>query len=257
LARARPVCPHCPLPRLGELAFHSPALLGGQAEKKGLSCGSCHKNGRGNPDFQFEAVSGPPGTADVTSGLFSKVRADNTFNPLPIPDLARPEGADQVDRYDRTALAAFVKGQIEEEFNGDPTPEPVFDALLTYLEHIDGEASGCDLSAYQPQAWQSDWADAQMAALQARKAQPGALKAYYTRTARISLRRLHDRYATPEQADIRANLVQISRALEANDSWPTAAETDDLSDMLEAAAPLSLYSPERLSGALLGETADF
>ena len=125
--------------QLGRLAFNSPALLGGQAEKKGLSCGSCHQNGRGNPGFQFEAISGAPGTADVTSGLFSIVRADNTFNPVSIPDLALPDGRDQVDRTNRKALARFVRGQIEEEFSGDPSPEPVFEALLTYLTHIDGD----------------------------------------------------------------------------------------------------------------------
>jgi hypothetical protein len=49
---------------LGKLAFESPALLGGAAARMGLSCSSCHLNGRGNPDFFIEGVSDKPGTAD-------------------------------------------------------------------------------------------------------------------------------------------------------------------------------------------------
>ena len=237
--------------RLGELAFNSPALLGGQAEKKGLSCGSCHQNGRGNESFHFEAVSGLPGTADVTSGLFSKVRADNTFNPLPIPDLAAADGSDQVDRTDRTALAIFVRGQIEEEFSGDPPPQPVFAALLTYLAYIDGQASGCDLTAREPRTWQQDWADAHLAAEQAGKSDNAAGKAFYTRTARIALRRIYERYGAPEHANIRAELIAISRDLAAGQGWP--GHTDELTARLENTAKTSLYTPDTLSNALASQ----
>ena len=50
---------------LGRLAFQSPALLGGQAARKGLSCESCHNSARGNPYFFIENISSSPGTADV------------------------------------------------------------------------------------------------------------------------------------------------------------------------------------------------
>jgi len=238
---------------LGALAFNSPALLGGQAEKKNLSCGSCHQNGRGNPYFQFEAVSGPPGTADVTSGLFSKVRADNTFNPLPIPDLATPDGQDQVDRKDRAALAKFVRGQIEEEFSGDPPPAPVFDALLTYLQHIDGAAPACDLEARTPRTWQQDWAEATLAAsmiqtTQTEPAQTEIERAFYTRTARIALRRIYERYPAPNHADIRSELITLSRALEAGTAWPT--DTKKLETRLAKEAAQSLYTPKALAAAL-------
>jgi len=233
---------------LGELAFNSPALLGGQAEKKNLSCGSCHQNGRGNPNFQFEAVSGAPGTADVTSGLFSKVRADNTFNPLPIPDLATQDGRDQVNRDDREALAIFVRGQIEEEFSGDPPPAPVFEALLTYLQHIDGEGTACDLTASTPRTWQQDWDSARLAAGQISKAQTDQTKAFYTRTARLSLRRLHDRYGAAAHADIRARLIKISRDLATGTPWPDT--TEDLGHALAAAEPSSYYNGDTLARAL-------
>jgi len=236
---------------LGKLAFNSPALLGGQAEKKGLSCSSCHQNGRGNPHFQFEAISGVPGTADVTSGLFSKVRADNTFNPLPIPDLALPDGQDQVDREDRAALAVFVRGQIEDEFSGDPPPERVFEALLTYLEHIDEAASDCDSAAREPRTWRQDWADARLAADLAISTDNQLEKAFYTRTARTSLRRLHDRYAAPDHAGIRADLILISRDLAAGKNWPE--NTDELQAQLESTGNTSLYSPKSLSSALTSQ----
>lgn len=234
--------------RLGALIFNSPALLGGQAEKKGLSCGACHQNGRGNPNFQFQAVSGAPGTADVTSGLFSVERADNTFNPLPIPDLAMPDGQDQVDRTDRAALASFVRGQIEEEFSGHRPPAPVIEALLTYLQHIDATASGCNLSASQSQTWQQDWEAARLAADEANKTVHGPLKAFYIRTARQSLRRLHDRFASPRQAALRADLVKLSRLLETGAAWPEEAPL--ISERLEAGSDLSFYNPEHLAEAL-------
>ncbi len=234
--------------RLGALAFNSPALLGGQAEKKGLSCGSCHQNGRGNPHFQFEAISGAPGTADVTSGLFSKARADNTFNPLPIPDLATANGSDQVDREDRSALAHFVRGQIEDEFSGDPPPASVFNALVTYLTYIDGSGAACGLTAQEPRTWEQDWADAQLAAEHAEKPADPVSQAFYTRTARIALRRLHDRYGAPEHSAIRERLIRMSRNLAAGQSWPEATEA--LERQLAEAAATSFYAPEELSRAL-------
>ena len=63
--------PNLPAVQRGALLFESPTLLGGQAAKAGLSCAACHRNGRGNPVFVFPGISGPPGTADVTHGLFS------------------------------------------------------------------------------------------------------------------------------------------------------------------------------------------
>ncbi len=45
---------------VGRAALRAPLLLGGQAARAGLSCASCHENGRGNPDFSFPGLSGPP-----------------------------------------------------------------------------------------------------------------------------------------------------------------------------------------------------
>jgi len=61
---------------IGRLSFRAPLLLGGQAARVGLSCSSCHRNGRGNPDFHFPGISGAPGTADVTASLLSSHRGE-------------------------------------------------------------------------------------------------------------------------------------------------------------------------------------
>lgn len=149
-----------PAARAGELAFNSPALLGGQAAKKRLSCGSCHQNGRGNPSFHIASLSGAPGTADVTSGLFGPERADETFNPVPIPDLAMADGQDQVDRSDTGALTQFVSAQIVEEFSGAPASEAVLGSLVTYLQSIDLRHCSGAAGETIPLGWLNDWRDA-------------------------------------------------------------------------------------------------
>src|SRR5829696_3684319 len=98
---------------IGRVAFRAPLLLGGQGARAGLSCASCHRNGRGNPHFTFPSLSGHPGTADVTSSLMSTTRGDSTFNPKPIPDLAA--ASFQVSRdADKAELKNFIRGLIVE-----------------------------------------------------------------------------------------------------------------------------------------------
>ena len=86
------------LVEVGRAAFRTPVVLGGQAARAGLSCDSCHRNGRGNPDFRFPGVSGAPGTADVTSSLFSSHRGNGVDDPKPIPDLGGPKAALKVSQ---------------------------------------------------------------------------------------------------------------------------------------------------------------
>lgn len=128
---------------IGRIAFRAPLLLGGQAARAGLSCASCHRNGRGNEAFLFPGLSGPPGTADVTASLMSSHRGDGRFNPRPIPDLSGPRRALKVphDRRER-ALETFVRGLIVEEFDGpEPSPE-VLDGLAAYVRALRPTACG-------------------------------------------------------------------------------------------------------------------
>lgn len=123
-----------PLVRSGRALFGVPTLLGGQAAKAGLSCASCHINGRDNPHFLLSGVSAAPGTADVTNSFFSAARGNAHFDPVAIPDLALPG---KVSRNpDTRALEAFIRNLIVEEFGGrEPTPA-MLDALATYVRAV-------------------------------------------------------------------------------------------------------------------------
>jgi hypothetical protein len=126
---------------IGRVAFRTPLLLGGQAARAGLSCASCHRNGRGNPDFLFPGLSGSPGTADVTASLMSSHRGDGRFNPKPIPDLGGPREALKVPQDPAgRKLETFIHGLVAEEFDG-PEPSPtVLDGLAAYVRALRPEA---------------------------------------------------------------------------------------------------------------------
>jgi hypothetical protein len=122
---------------IGRAAFRSPLLLGGQAARAGLSCASCHRNGRTNPHFHFPGISGAPGTADVTASLMSSHRGDGVFNPKPIPDLAGDPAKLKVSRDPaRKDLERFIHGLIVEEFDGPEPPAAVLDGLAAYVRWL-------------------------------------------------------------------------------------------------------------------------
>jgi hypothetical protein len=126
---------------IGRVAFRTPLLLGGQAARAGLSCSSCHRNGRGNPDFLFPGLSGEPGTADVTASLMSSHRGDGRFNPRPIPDLGGPRDKLKISQERGTrALETFIHGLVVEEFDGAEPPPAVLDGLAAYVRSLRPEA---------------------------------------------------------------------------------------------------------------------
>lgn len=128
---------------VGRAAFRTPMLLGGQAARSGVSCDSCHQAGRANPHFEFPGVSGGPGTADVTSSVFSSKRGDGVDNPRPIPDLGGAKGSLKVSQEgDGQPLATFVRGLIVEEFDG-PEPDPaVLAGVAAYVRALSPGACG-------------------------------------------------------------------------------------------------------------------
>jgi hypothetical protein len=140
------VQPHDPAERravaIGRAAFRTPLLLGGQAARAGMSCATCHRNGRANPAFLFPGLSGAPGTADVTSSLMSSHRGDHLDNPKPIPDLGGPRARLKVSRDPADpALAHFIHGLITQEFDGpEPSPE-VLAGLAAYVRAL--RPDGC------------------------------------------------------------------------------------------------------------------
>ena len=120
--------------RSGRSLFGAPTLLGGQAAKAGLSCASCHINGRDNPHFLLSGVSAAPGTADVTNSFFSAARGNGRFDPVAIPDLAMPG---KVARDpEAQALEIFVRNLIVEEFGGREPSPAMLEALAAYVRSV-------------------------------------------------------------------------------------------------------------------------
>lgn len=128
---------------IGRIAFRAPLLLGGQAARVGLSCSSCHRNGRGNSDFHFPGISAAAGTADVTASLLSSHRGDGKFNPKPIPDLAGDPAKRIVSRDPaKPDLERFIHGLITQEFDGPEPPPTVLEGVTAYVQSIDARNCG-------------------------------------------------------------------------------------------------------------------
>lgn len=127
---------------IGRIAFRAPLLLGGQAARAGLSCSSCHRDGRANVHFHFPGISGDPGTADVTASLMSSHRGDDIFNPKPIPDLAGDPAKLKVSRDPRKDdLRNFIHGLVTQEFDGPEPPPAVLDGVVAYVRSL--SAANC------------------------------------------------------------------------------------------------------------------
>jgi hypothetical protein len=239
---------------LGRIAFESPALLGGAAARMGLSCSSCHINGRGNADFFVAGVSSAPGTADVTSSLFSKVRGNGVFDPVAIPDLAARDGRQMKDRASKP-FEDKVRGLIVEEFDGQPPPPYVFDAVVAYLDSLD--IAHCeDPAAMQKADYLDDYAAVMSAStILLRKDASADVKLFYIRVARERLERLHERFSG---AEARAALETMSaRFGSAAGAIRDGHEPPDvISDLTGLIGPLfkaadrSLYNPDVLRAAL-------
>jgi hypothetical protein len=247
------------LVEVGRAAFRDPLLLGGQAARAGVACETCHRNGRTNPDFDFPGVSGSPGTADVTSFVFSSHRGDHTFDPRPIPDLGGPKAALKVSQApDSPALKTFIRGLITEEFDGAPPPETVLDALAAYVRAM--SPSACLGSGLEPQTAGDAIADVRRAAVAAQ----GALARHDPETARVMIQaaraglgNLAERYEGPALEPERRRLADAALDLAriaGPDTSPRLAVWIARSSDWEA--PIlnheagSLYNPLRLAAAL-------
>ncbi len=236
----------------GKLLFHSPLLLGGQASKAGLSCASCHRNGRANQAFMFESISGQPGTADVTHGLFGPQRADEINNPVAIPDLALPDGQIRVARDVPGVLEAFLQAQITEEFGG-ALPAPVTIAsLAAYIRTLDHSA--CAPDTIETRTWQTETGMIQDGLVQLASESIGSTRG--DRALRLAIRtslgRLHERYPQAEQTAIRSRLTRISQMVRDEvQLLDIHAELNALKLELEQQADQSLYNPVELRRALL------
>lgn len=251
-----------PSVEIGRAAFRSPLLLGGQASRAGLSCNACHRQGRGNPDFAFPGLSGAPGTADVTSSLFSSHRGDGIANPVPIPDLSA--ATHKISRDPASpALADFINGLVVDEFDGAPPPPAVRAGLAAYVRALSPAA--CPARARAPLTLATTLADADRAVAAAQAALAGGDRdtaAAMLLAARSQLGLVNERYAGAALAGDRALLRQADAALAAALATlrrGAAAEAQLASwraalpgwrATLAAHETRSLYSPAQLARAL-------
>jgi hypothetical protein len=254
---------------IGRAAFRTPLLLGGQAARTGLSCDSCHRNGRGNPDFFIAGVSDAPGTADVTTSRMSSHRGDGVFNPKPIPDLSVGSAQHTVPRNRGRALETFIRGLIVEEFDG-PEPAPAtLDGLATYLRHLHPAACSDGERPIRLSTHLDDARAAMGAARDALAMDDAQTASLMIASARTALRSIDERYPGPEFERKRDALRAASRELGSIQS-AIMREAPDLELRIAAwvaaipgwSAPLagdesvSLYAPERLLRSLTQDRSD-
>ena len=245
---------------IGKVAFSAPLLLGGQAARAGLSCSSCHSNGRANPHFHFPGISADAGTADVTASLMSSHRGDGIFNPKTIPDLAGDPARLKISRDpQKEDLRKFIHGLITQEFDGPEPPPAVLDGLVAYVrslspESCKGQSEGVRLAPILDQV-----ALAVRLGEQSYDAGDRATARVLIAAARSNLGRIDERFQTPSTSNSRALLREADadlKAIELADNpppggfanwqriWPARREK------LLAAEPRSLYSEAMLRRAL-------
>ena len=248
--------------RVGSTAFRTPLLLGGQAARAGLSCASCHASGRATTGFQFPGLSGASGTADVTSSIMSRVRGDAVFNPKRIPDLAVDPPKISRDPAS-SALDAFIRDLIVEEFDG-PEPAPaVLGGLATYVRALDAQA--CDKDGRVPVTLNGDLADLRTALEQA-KAQTakgdGDTAWMMIAGGRTILGDMYSRFAGPALDPQRLEIKAMDAALRGIQSAlrrgemrrfryeDSINELNEVSQRLSAGEAKSLYNLRKLAAAL-------
>lgn len=276
LGSARPECltpAHDPeqayLIEVGRAAFRTPMLLGGQAARAGVACESCHQGGRSNPDFFFPGLSGAPGTADVTSSLFSSHRDDGIDNPKPIPDLSGPKDRLKVSQDPKSpALESFIHGLITQEFDGAEPPSRVLAGLGAYVRALSPAA--CPIEARRPLRVRDLVDNARRAARTAGLAvdrKDPATAAFMVQAARAQLGLINERFDQPVPARPRAvlraadaDLQAVLAAIRSGDGrsgerlaiWQV--ESRSWASEIEADAPQSLFNPARLAAGADGST---
>ena len=245
---------------IGRAAFRTPVLLGGQAARAGLSCESCHRGGRGNPDFLFPGVSGAAGTADVTSSLFSSHRGNGRDDPVPIPDLSGPRAQLKVAP---DQLEPFIRGLIVEEFDGREPPPAVLTGLADYVRALAPQA--CPQAPRQAVSAERLVDDARRAAAAGAQASDPATRLLMIAGARARLGLIDERFAGPDFAAERhalrsadAELAALAQAVRGGD--PKAAQrlvewgkrAPALAVRLSRREARSLFDPHSLRAAVQG-----
>jgi hypothetical protein len=245
--------------KAGMALFNTPSLLGGQAAKAGLNCGSCHDNGRDNPHFHVDGLSGAAGTADVTSSFFSAVRGNAVHDPVAIPDLAKPGKISRA--ANDPALELFIRTLIVEEFAGKEPKPSTLSALAAYVRAIricDSEQK-TDRRVSDP----LELIDAAVdGALAMHRSGENETALILVRAARHQLGLIHERYSASRFNVERSALLDSSRQLQdiadnqdLNNFGPLLVRWRDhfnagLVPRLRAGERYSLYNRRKLRSAL-------
>jgi hypothetical protein len=248
-----------PLVQAGHALFNTPMLLGGQAAKAGVSCASCHVNGRDNPHFSLAGVSDKAGSADVTNSFFSAARGNAKFDPATIPDLAVPG---KVPREDgNKVLDSFIRDLIVEEFSGAEPSETELEALAAYVRAIRACPDSDKTLIQRSLTDQTTIIRSALTAATAmedrgdRQKEVGRLIA----AARHQLGLISERYAGPALKSERALLLKASRELQAviqSDNQGKAITqwqsqfNNELARSLQRKESASLYNPQLLARGL-------
>jgi mono/diheme cytochrome c family protein len=123
---------------LGDLLFHSPAVLGPKAETMGLSCHTCHPNGSTHPTLVLPGLSDRPGNVDLSTSFFRKGADNGTADYLNIPSLRGARFTAPYGHDGRTAsLSEFIQGVVTVEFGGAPLAQARLSALVRYVQDFD------------------------------------------------------------------------------------------------------------------------
>lgn len=241
----------------GRALFAAPFLLGGQAARAGVSCFSCHSNGRRNPHFFLAGVSSAPGTADVSASFFSPARANGRIDPKPIPDLALPG---KISRDPASGeLERFLRGLIVEEFSGREPSKSSLAALAAYVRAV----GPCPADRTAPIELADQLAmvrDSVQGAARMAERGEGEAAAVLVSGARHQLGLVHERYAGKGLAAERSALLSASRTLQpmagAPDPGPMKRWLDHfdrrIAPRLERSEARSLYNPALLAKRLAG-----
>ncbi|MGE0044669.1 MAG: hypothetical protein AB7J28_11225 [Hyphomonadaceae bacterium] len=232
---------------LGRALFRSSTVLGGPVARIGMSCHSCHTNGRANARFFLPELTNEIGAADVTSEWASAVRGDGQMNPIRIPDLAGVGSRQTFGHLSDPSLDHFVRSVVEEEFQGAPLSASAHNALIAYLRALDPARCATDGRATLRSA-----ADDVRRALNAANATSDAESARLARVAareRIGL--IVERLPARRFARERARLEALARELieqPGDQGW--RARFDALTRTLERRERATYFNERTLARAL-------
>lgn len=243
---------------IGRAAFRSPFLFGGPAARSGLSCNGCHSDGRVSQAFFIEGLSDIPGTADVSSAIFSKERGDGKFNPVPIPDLVDSGAKETFGTVTSVeTIHEFVSGAVMAEFQGAPPPAPVLDGLAFYVASLTSEVCPTGPLLRVP----GDEVQAAKRALQAAHLalanDQWPTADFLMISARHELGRIHERYFAPDHIALTQSLIALSKdvaAARAIAFEDPAVAQQTLTEVIDEMDHLAPVLAENITGSFYDET---